>query len=91
MGLQVVEEYIYPHIDTLHQKELIASVSHLATNTDYLISYYADHSFADWRILDAAKLEVFRIVSLGITGFDAALSLNSIDESAVSLKSLQQV
>lgn len=91
MGLQVVEEYIYPHIDTLHQKELIASVSHLATNTDYLISYYADHSFADWRILDAAKLEVFRIVSLGITGFDAALSLNSIEESAVSLKSLQQV
>lgn len=91
MGLQVIEEYIYPHIDTLHQNELIASVSHLVTNTDYLVSYYSDHSFADWRILDAAKLEVFRVVSLGITGFDAALSLNSIEESAVSLKSLQQV
>ncbi len=91
MGLQVIEEFIYPEYDTAHEKELISQVGHLLTNTEYLISYFADHPLTDWRILDAAKLEVFRIITLGITGFDNALSLNSMEESSVSLKSLQDV
>jgi cytochrome c peroxidase len=73
------------------KKELIAEVGHLITNTEYLISYFSDHRLADWRILDAAKLEVFRIIALGITGFDNSLSLNSMEESSVSLESLRDI
>lgn len=91
MGLQVVEELIYPKYDTAGKKELISEVGHLITNTEYLVSYFADHQLAGWRILDAAKLEVFRIIALGITGFDNAFSLNSMDESATSLKSLREM
>lgn len=89
MGLQVIEEFIYPNFHKNTQQELTTAVGHLITNTDYLISYYSDHAFADWRILDAAKLEIFRILTLGITGFDTPLSDNSMEESAVALKSLQ--
>ena len=91
MGLQVIEELIYPGIAEKNQKRLITAIGYLITNTNYLIDYYADHDFVDWRILDAAKLEVFRIITLGITGFDAALSLNSMQEAAVSLQSLKEV
>lgn len=91
MGLQVIEELLYPDVDAKNKEELKASVGYLITNTEYLIDYYSDHAFADWRILDAAKLEVFRIITLGITGFDGAASLNSMQEAAVSLKSLQRV
>ncbi|NQX53084.1 cytochrome C peroxidase [Pedobacter panaciterrae] len=91
MGLQVIEQFIYPKYDTAGKKELISEVKHLITSTDYLISYFADHQFADWRILDAAKLEVFRIITLGITGFDNFLSLNSMKESSESLKSLRGI
>lgn len=91
MGLQIIEEFIYPNYDTERKEELVSEVRHLIKNTEYLISYFADHQLADWRILDAAKLEVFRIIALGITGFDNALSLNSMEESSVSLKSLRDV
>jgi len=91
MGLQVIEEFIYPAYDAATKEELVSEVGHLVTNTEYLVSYFADHPLARWRILDAAKLEVFRIITLGITGFDDALSLNSMEESAVSLESLRNV
>ena len=91
MGLQIIEEFIYPEIDKKDREELISKVRHLIINTDYLISYFNDQQFSDWRILDASKLEIFRIISLGITGFDNALSLNSMKESAQSLHSLREV
>nr|WP_068888822.1 cytochrome c peroxidase [Pedobacter panaciterrae] len=91
MGLQMIEQFIYPKYDTAGKKELIIEVKHLIINTDYLISYFEDHQLSDWRILDAAKLEVFRIITLGITGFDNSLSLNSMQESSASLKSLRDM
>jgi cytochrome c peroxidase len=91
MGMQVIEQLIYPACDAAGQKELLSEVRHLVTNTEYLISYFAGQQLADWRILDAAKLEVFRIIALGITGFDNPLSLNSMEESSASLKSLRDI
>lgn len=91
MGLQVIEQCIYPEYDTARKKELISQVGHLITNTEYLISYFADQQLADWRILDAVKLEVFRINALGIVGFDSSLSLNSMEESSASLESLRDI
>ena len=89
VGLQVIEEFIYPQIDTASREQLMTEVDHLIKNSRLLISYFSDHQLADWRILDAAKLEVFRIITLGITGFDNALSLNSMQESSGSLASLR--
>lgn len=91
LGLQVIEQFIYPEFDTARKKELISEVGYLLKNSEYLLSYFADHQLADWRIMDAAKLEVFRIIALGITGYDNALSLNSMEESSVSLISLRDV
>jgi cytochrome c peroxidase len=45
----------------------------------------------DWQLFDAVKLEVFRIMTLGITGFDNPLSLKSMQECSASLVSLQKV
>lgn len=91
IGLQVIEELIYPEYDNLSNEKLISEVRHIITNTDYLISYFHDQQFADWRILDAAKLEVFRIITLGITGFDNAIALNSMAEASASLKNLRNI
>ncbi|MBS1746561.1 MAG: c-type cytochrome [Bacteroidetes bacterium] len=91
MGLQVIEQLIYPEYDTADKKELVSDVEHLITNTNYLVAYFSDHDLADWRILDAAKLEIFRIIALGITGYDNGLSLNSMEESAASLQSLRDM
>lgn len=91
LGLQVIEQFIYPQLDTASRKALLSESEHLVTNTGYLLNYFSNHDLADWRILDAAKLEIFRIIALGITGYDNALSLNSMQESAVCLQSLRDV
>lgn len=91
MGLQVAEGIIYPKYDSSKKNELISEIKHLIANTDYMMSYFSSFSLADWRILDAAKLEVFRIIALGITGYDNALSLKSMEECSVSLKSLRDM
>ncbi|MGJ7032822.1 cytochrome-c peroxidase [Niabella hirudinis] len=90
MGLQVIEPLVYPRYNAANKERLGSEVGYLLTNTEYLIAYFSDHLLADWRILDAAKLEIFRIITLGITGFDNGLSLNSMEESARSLKSLRE-
>lgn len=91
LGLQVIEQFIYPQLDTASRKALLSESEHLVTNTGYLLNYFSNHDLADWRILDAAKLEIFRIIALGITGYDNALSLNSMQESAVCLQSLRDI
>ncbi len=91
IGLQVIEPFIYPHYNAINKAALLNEVGHLITNTEYLIAYFNDHPLADWRLLDAAKLEVFRIITLGITGFDNTLALNGMEESAASLESLREM
>nr|WP_255496245.1 cytochrome c peroxidase [Mucilaginibacter sp. FT3.2] len=43
------------------------------------------------QVFDAAKLQVFRVITVGITAFDDPLSLNSLQEASVSLNSLKEV
>ena len=53
--------------------------------------YFANIDIMDGQVFDAAKLEVFRILTLGIAGFDGPLTQRSMRESAESLKSLKCV
>ena len=54
-------------------------------------TYFDNIDIFDWQVFDAAKLEVFRILSLGITGFDNPLTQKSMQESAAGLESLKKV
>lgn len=90
-GLQVIEEYLFPKYDTTKKDALLKQLNLLQSNCKIYKAYFKTHPLSDWRILDAVKLEVFRILTLGITGYDNPLSLNSINESATSLKSLKNV
>ncbi len=91
-GLQVIAEYLFPRYDTFEKKDLIKQLDLLQSNCELYKAYFANHSLSNWRILDAAKLEVFRIETLGLTGYDAPLTLNnSLNDCATSLNSLKKV
>lgn len=47
--------------------------------------------FYDYEIMEACRIELVRIFTLGITGFDTPGSLNAIEEANVSLQSLQRI
>src|SRR6202012_1483125 len=88
-GLQVIEGFLFPKYDTTQKKELIRQLTMLQTGCDGYKSHFANVDILDWQVFDATKLEMFRILSLGISGFDNPLTLKSSQESAASIESLK--
>jgi len=88
-GLQVIESYLFPKYDVHQKKELIRQLKLLQAGCNKYKTYFDNIDIFDWQVFDAAKLEVFRILSLGITGFDNPLTQKSMAESAVSLTSMK--
>lgn len=90
-GLQVVETLLFPHYSKSNKEELQEKIGLLVENVSILKSYFSHIDIASWQILDAAKLEVFRVESLGIVGFDNPLTLHAMQESAAALESVGDV
>jgi cytochrome c peroxidase len=90
-GLQVIEGYLFPKYDSANKKELIKQLSMLKVNVSRYNTYFANIDIFNWQVFDATKLELFRIITLGISGFDNPLTLRSSKESAASLESLKKV
>jgi cytochrome c peroxidase len=90
-GLQVIEGYLFPKYDASHKKEMLQQLRVLQNGCNRYRTYFSNIDIFDWQVFDAAKLEVFRILTLGIAGFDDPLTQKSMTESAVSLESLKMV
>jgi len=90
-GLQVMEGFIFPKYDAQKKKELIVQLNLLKLDCDRYQTFFRNIDIFDWQVFDAAKLEVFRLITTGITGFDNPLTLKSTSETIASLESLQRV
>lgn len=88
-GLQVIESYLFPRYAVDQKKELIRQLNLLQNGCDQYKSHFENIDILDWQVFDAAKLEVFRILSLGITGFDNPLTLKSMEESVAALQGMK--
>ncbi|MCE7062122.1 cytochrome-c peroxidase [Dyadobacter sp. CY343] len=87
-GLQVIEELIYSD-EKLDQEELVRHIRKMQVNTKRIKMLWADIRITDSHVLDALRLELFRLITLGISGFDTPASGNALAESEVVLNSLQ--
>ncbi|MHA4844851.1 cytochrome-c peroxidase [Flavitalea antarctica] len=87
-GFQVIEEFLYPTYDTSQQKELIRETLKLRSVFTRLMQLWPETKFRDDQVFDALRQECFRILALGISGFDSPLALNSINELPASLQSI---
>jgi cytochrome c peroxidase len=90
-GLQVIEQHLFPSLVLNNKQELKGLLDRLAINAAEFREYFQRTDLQDWQILDALKLEVFRVETLGLNDFDDPLSKNCFAESAAALQSLQQV
>ena len=90
-GLQAIDELVFsaeveeelPLIDSLIQ-ELKASV-------DFVKDSEFQNDFKEPIIIDAIRLGLVRIYTLGVTGFDTPGSSNELGESIISLQAMQEI
>ncbi|MCZ8206118.1 cytochrome c peroxidase [Gemmatimonas sp.] len=87
-GFQVIEEILYgedPVGDAERLTQETATLRQLVTRASTMM---AAQQSTDDHVRDAAKLEVARIVTLGITGFDSPVAGHSLAEADAALEGL---
>ena len=87
-GFQVMEEAIYP-FNASSIAQLQRESKKLGSVLHRLKVLWAGVKFRDDQVWVAARLQLLRITSLGLSGFDTPLSNASIEEITYSLKGLQ--
>jgi cytochrome c peroxidase len=90
-GFQVVEPYLFPGYNAANKTELLKQLDIMIPSFKRLQQLTQNQELADAQIFDAMRMEVFRIITQGITGFDAPIAQNSMAEAAASLETLQDV
>ncbi|MCE6991221.1 cytochrome-c peroxidase [Dyadobacter sp. CY323] len=88
-GLQVIEELIYTD-EPLDKDELVRQVRKFGVNIKRIKTLWVDIALTDPHVLNALRLELFRLITLGISGFDNPASGNALEESQQVLRSFQE-
>ncbi len=90
-GLQVIEQLLFPRLAASSKKQLAALLVRLTANATEYHVFFKQADLQNWQILDAVKLEVFRVETLGLNRFDDPLSGSCFAESAAALTNAQVV
>lgn len=84
-GFQVMEELIYPEYEVANKEDLVRELNIFASNIKQLKSTFEVITISNDYVLDAVQQNVFRVIALGITGFDSPILQTSIPEAGESL------
>lgn len=84
-GFQVIEEMIYPEYSIENKKDIIRELRIFQSNVKQVISTFEVITISDDYVLDAIEQNVFRVITLGITGFDSPILQSSILEAGETL------
>lgn len=90
-GLQVLDELVFAEDPHVEKDEILRLVNLLAENFNRIQDYQKRIRIYDRHIFEAARFELIRIFSLGLTGFDTPGSVNAIPEARVAMASLHEV
>lgn len=90
-GLQVLEEKIYPAVDTAEKTEMLRMIKKLSNKSQNIDTYFGVNTISPSQLMDALRNQVFRITTLGITGFDTPVSGTALTEALWSLESLSDL
>jgi cytochrome c peroxidase len=90
-GFQVIEELIYPQYSASNSSTLKREIAVLKGLIAQVKEHLSVITISPDYVIDASKMEVYRIITLGITGFDSPIANQSIPEAKASLSSLKAV
>lgn len=88
VGLQVVEALLYD--DPVSQKkEILTNLEIVVTTAEGLPYYLHERKISEAEVLESIRLELVRVTTLGISGFDAPLLKTGMEEALSSLQSAE--
>lgn len=80
-GLQVIEELLYPAFEPTNRPDLVRELLKLNSELGRMRTLWEVTQLTDAHVFDALRLEVFRVISLGISGFDTPLCQTAMPEA----------
>jgi cytochrome c peroxidase len=91
-GLQVLDETVFGSAVYTDQQQVLQLATALEKQWAIVMRALSKRKyFQSFEITEAARLELVRIFSLGITGFDTPGSQNAVEEAREAVSALQQV
>lgn len=87
-GFQVIEEVLYGDEPVAEREALRSETGTLVTLVTRARTMIAPQQTTDAHVWDAAKLELARIVTLGVTGFDSPVADRSLPEADAALEGI---
>lgn len=89
-GFQVIEEMIYPEYKIEDKENVTRELNIFQSNIKQLKTTFEVITISDDYVLDALEQNIFRVIALGITGFDSPILQSSIPEAGESLLSISK-
>lgn len=90
-GFQVIEEYLYPGPSPESRSELYSEVKAMLSILGKVKTILNATELSQAHITDACRQEIYRVISMGISGFDTPLSQSGIQEASVSVHEVKTV
>lgn len=88
-GFQVLEEQLFSQVNGTDRAKAEQTAAVIRSNINRLRKISESNELTDSHVFDAMRLEVFRVITLGITGFDSPVAFHSLSEAVSALESLK--
>ncbi len=89
-GFQKIEELLYSG-DSIDLTILKTESQSLCDRLKDIKNYYTSVELNDGQLLEMVQLELFRIASMNLSGYDATISLDGINESKWCMEGIEEV
>lgn len=90
-GFQVLEEYLYPEVSSGDKEAIVQQIRIIDNLIRAGITNIEVTSISDDQLFDALRLGIFKITTLGITGFDTPVSNLLFPETKAALKGIEAI
>ncbi|WP_229320846.1 cytochrome-c peroxidase [Larkinella knui] len=88
-GLQVIEAFIFPEFNLDQRSGLVREIKKLRRELVRYANFWQDTELTDAHVFDLLRLQIFRLLTLGISGFDTPICQTALPEAATSIAGLR--
>ncbi|ASZ14495.1 cytochrome C peroxidase [Chitinophaga pendula] len=90
-GFQVIEEQLFPSVRADAYHTVLPMLDRLRQHIFSVAKQQDEYGFQDTYVFDAMRLEIYRVIALGISGYDSPIAQHSLPEAAAALAGVRSV